>query len=569
MKTLHLSIITIILLSMISAIVPYASAHGVCTGLQPRFGRLDDVAFSKQSVQTGDTITITGNIVSLVQRDLQGQLSIHSSPSAPGRWEIISAEPNGSTIYIPQNSRIPFSVTVKALQPGTYSLSPILYLPEISGPAFVSILDGCNTEPVVTVKGDPICARGLAAILKTEDGSPACVRYTTANALIARGWAKQIVADMKSSEPTVIIPVNSSLMSNGFTFTPSVVKTVVGINSTVQWINMDSVTNDITSNTESFRSGVIESGYAWTHTFDKTGTFDYHSDIHPWLKGTVIVTANPIANLNDTVVTLKTQAYYFTTLNDTLSSYHGVAAIPFAFHGINFTLFPSVFSGGPPGNSTLSCANTNFSSEVKFTDGTYEKLDVHIPGSPCSENYTETVLSNHQNPQAGVQVYQGKIRLLVSTEGQSSFVMLPTSSCDTPYPQSNTDIPVLYMPANSTGQLCVKYFNTGSPFQAGFDIIEARDYNKKAEGTTVSSVPDTVPQGNSTVVYAINSGPKAGFFRMLISCPGMQLAIGYDSNSNFVRGDFPWLDQTFYCGIGHDFQITGTSGIGVKFIPYS
>ncbi|MDE1767689.1 MAG: hypothetical protein KGI27_15670, partial [Thaumarchaeota archaeon] len=69
-------------------------------------------------------------------------------------------------------------------------------------------------------------------------------------------------------------------------------------------------------------------------------------------------------------------------------------------------------------------------------------------------------------------------------------------------------------------------------------------------------------------VYAINSGPKAGFFRMLISYPGIQLAIRYDNNSNFVQSDFPWLAQSFYCGIGHNFHITGTSGIGVKYIPY-
>ncbi|MDE2588861.1 MAG: hypothetical protein KGL95_04270, partial [Patescibacteria group bacterium] len=147
---------------------------------------------------------------------------------------------------------------------------------------------------------------------------------------------------------------------------------------------------------------------------------------------------------------------------------------------------------------------------------------------------------------------------------------LPASleSCDNPYPQSNTGIPVLYMPANSTGKLCVRYSNPNEPFRAGFDILEAQNYDKKG-GATVSSMPNMVPHGNSTIVYTLNSGPRAGFFRMLISCPGMQLAVGYDNGSNFVRGDFPWLSQTFYCGIDHDFHITGMSGIGVKYIPYS
>jgi plastocyanin len=541
---------------------------------------------------------------------------------------------------------------------------------------------------------DVACKEGLQLVIKTEDGSPACLRYPTADVLIVRGWAEEVISTIASHETTVIIPVNSSMRSNGFTYTPSIVNVVIGTNNTVRWINMDSVVNDITSSDISFRSGVIKAGYAWTHTFDKPGIYRYYSDIHPWLQGIVIVTSNPMASLaNDTgMITLSNQTYYFetpnytsraylhtiqisfhdvdftlfpngfrgglpipcsnnpesfqyywtdakfadnthellhiltdsppcptnpnpymlsyhtdpqaglifyegkmkllvstesqndtvnignktfyfTTLNDTLSSYHGVAAIPFTFHGIDFTLFPSAFSAGPPSNSTNpydSCGNTNFSSEVTFTDGTPENLNVQIPGPPCSENYTQTTLSNHKNPQAGIQVYQGKIRLLASVSQTPENDILPASftPCDTPYPQNYTGIPVLYMPINSTGKLCVKYSNPNEPFQAGFDILEARDYSKKAEGITASSVPDTVPHGNSTVVYTINSGPKAGFFRMLISCPGMQLAIGYDNSSIFVQGDFPWLDQTFYCGIGHELSISGMSGIGVKYIPW-
>ncbi|HZS74328.1 MAG TPA: hypothetical protein VFA69_07485 [Candidatus Nitrosotalea sp.] len=110
------------------------------------------------------------------------------------------------------------------------------------------------------------------------------------------------------------------------------------------------------------------------------------------------------------------QTYYFTTLNDTLTIYHGTAAIPFTFHGVDFTLFPSVFSAGPPG----SCGDTNFGTEVKFANMTHERLDVHIPGSPCIENYTETAFTNHENSQVGIEDYYGKIRLLVGGDIQPS-----------------------------------------------------------------------------------------------------------------------------------------------------
>ncbi|MGI0094321.1 MAG: hypothetical protein ACREA8_09485 [Nitrosotalea sp.] len=208
-------------------LLPLASAHGVCTGLQPRFGRLDDVNFSSQSIQTGYTITITGDITSLVKPDLQGYLSIHSSPSPHGRWTMISIEPSGKMINVTQFSRVPFSMTIKALQPGTYKLSPVLYLPEI-GPAF-SMLNGCNTEPLVTVTGDPICNQGFVAVSKAEDGSSFCVKPNTANILLERGWAEPMTGritqtndtqNMKNHDPfgitaLVIYKPSSGCLSDG------------------------------------------------------------------------------------------------------------------------------------------------------------------------------------------------------------------------------------------------------------------------------------------------------------------------------------------------------------------
>lgn len=170
-------------------------------------------------------------------------------------------------------------------------------------PFFRSSVSGLNDEPhyippplqqlkTGIESKDVACKVGLDLMIKTGDGLPVCVRYPTADILLERGWAKETISDMTSPQTTIIIPVNSSIRSNGFTFTPSVVKVTIGTNNTVRWINMDSVTNDIMSSSESFRSGAIESGYAWTHTFDKSGMYRYYSTIHPWLKGTVIVENN-------------------------------------------------------------------------------------------------------------------------------------------------------------------------------------------------------------------------------------------------------------------------------------
>src|SRR5690349_17894202 len=103
MKTLHLGIIAIVLLSIISTIVPHASANGICTELQPRYGRLDDTKFSSQTIQTGQTITISGNITSLTQENLTGWFTIHSVPSPHGRWMILN-ESDKNLINIPRTS---------------------------------------------------------------------------------------------------------------------------------------------------------------------------------------------------------------------------------------------------------------------------------------------------------------------------------------------------------------------------------------------------------------------------------------------------------------------------------
>jgi plastocyanin len=417
------------------------------------------------------------------------------------------------------------------------------------------------------------CSNGLVLVIKTEDKTPACIRYTTANVLIERGWAMQTDLTMSSLESTVIIPTNSSDTRYGFDFTPSIVKVVIGTNNTVRWINLDSVANDITSNTGSFESGLIESGDAWTHTFDKTGTYVYHSAVHPWLRGTVIVTTNPLANLQNYtgVITLKNQTYYFVTPNYT--DYVYTHPVQISFHDVTFTLFPSGFRGGLP----VGCGEQYYWSNARFADNTSELLHI-FAGIKCSSSPPPTDFSNHTNPQAGLIFYDGKMKLLVSEDNKTSLnqnsnssgnPMLSSSSvpCDIPYPKS-TGIPVLYMPLDSTGKICVNYYNPNGPYPAGFDILEAQNYSKKAENVTVSANPDTISQGNSTIVYTIHSGNKAGFYRMLISCPGMQLALGYDSSSNFVVNDFPWLGQTFYCGLSANFHIAGLTEIGVKYIPY-
>ncbi|MGI0070099.1 MAG: cupredoxin domain-containing protein, partial [Nitrosopumilaceae archaeon] len=300
-----------------------------------------------------------------------------------------------------------------------------------------------------------ICKAGLQLIIKAEDGSPACVKYTTANVLIERGWAREAIPTMTSLETTVIIPVNSSLLYNGFTFMPSIVKTVIGINNTVRWINMDSVNNDITSDTGAFKSAFIVSGYAWTHTFDKAGTYGYHSVIHPWLKGTVIVVGNN--------------------------------TLPASFMPCDTTF--------PPNNV----------------------------GFPINEK----------------------------------------------------NIPVLYMPTNSIGKICVTYSNPNNTTQTLSTAITIHDPNNSYQQVqdisawTVYGFPTVSGKGNSTFVYEIKTGNQTGFYGLSFYCMGIPFAVGYNNDSTIVSNDFPWIGKDYSCPVlTYDFHIDSLTGIGLRHIPY-
>ena len=69
----------------------------------------------------------------------------------------------------------------------------------------------------------------------------------------------------------------------------------VDAGSTVSWTNDDTVTHTITSDSGDFDSGTVPPGGTFSHTFSVAGTFPYHCEIHPGMRGQVAVaeTANP------------------------------------------------------------------------------------------------------------------------------------------------------------------------------------------------------------------------------------------------------------------------------------
>src|ERR687897_814785 len=127
-------------------VIPEADAHGVQAQLQSRFIRIEDESWSAQTLNTGDELTVTGTLQSLVNRPLRGWLSVFSeSVNAGNRWEFISRDPPGNVFEIPPQGTIPYELTVRALEPGIYHVHTQLNVANVGPGLGPGHTDRCRT----------------------------------------------------------------------------------------------------------------------------------------------------------------------------------------------------------------------------------------------------------------------------------------------------------------------------------------------------------------------------------------------------------------------------------------
>ena len=81
-------------------------------------------------------------------------------------------------------------------------------------------------------------------------------------------------------------PAAATVEGKGFAFQPPVVSVASG--STVEWRFDDGFSPHNVVGGGGLRSGDHTKG-TYRHTFTTAGTFAYDCDIHPWMRGTVIV----------------------------------------------------------------------------------------------------------------------------------------------------------------------------------------------------------------------------------------------------------------------------------------
>ena len=84
-----------------------------------------------------------------------------------------------------------------------------------------------------------------------------------------------------------------TIYSSSCGFAPPAV--TVGAGGFVEWFNNGSLTHTVTADAgpQTFDSGSIASKQGYHHLFTQPGTFSYHCNFHPWMKGVVTVAAPP------------------------------------------------------------------------------------------------------------------------------------------------------------------------------------------------------------------------------------------------------------------------------------
>jgi methane/ammonia monooxygenase subunit B len=140
---------TVMVLSSFVYFFPSAEGHGVQAQLQSRFVEIRNEQFTDQTLNTGEQLTVTGELNSRVNRPLRAWLSLFSeSANAGNRWEFLTRDPPGNIFDIPPNEAVPYSITVRALEPGTYHVHTQLNVEHV-GP-------GLGRGQTVNVNGDAI-----------------------------------------------------------------------------------------------------------------------------------------------------------------------------------------------------------------------------------------------------------------------------------------------------------------------------------------------------------------------------------------------------------------------------
>jgi amicyanin len=107
--------------------------------------------------------------------------------------------------------------------------------------------------------------------------------WTLAGGVLNGRPAADSVPGDREAAPAGTTPV----VVDNFSFTPATVSVPVG--TTVTWTNHDDIPHNVVSTERTFKSPVLDTNEAFSHTFDAAGTFKYYCSLHPRMTGQVVV----------------------------------------------------------------------------------------------------------------------------------------------------------------------------------------------------------------------------------------------------------------------------------------
>lgn len=183
---------------------------------------VDTISFStdKSSYHNGDSILISGKVsnfipneqvtvwitnlhgvavaISHVETESSDDFST-SIPSGGGLWE------SGNTykVYAQYGSRSSIASTDIVFEPQNYTK---VNVSQITLAPLKQIKSGVSVDNVQ-------CSIDLVLVIKTEDGSPACVKSDTATKLSARGWSQSTSGSDQTSNQIVTLEQNNQEIS--------------------------------------------------------------------------------------------------------------------------------------------------------------------------------------------------------------------------------------------------------------------------------------------------------------------------------------------------------------------
>lgn len=109
---------------------------------------------------------------------------------------------------------------------------------------------------------------------------------------VAGGSSTTTTTTTTQSGVTVAILNGAGADTNSPGYSPATITVMIGMNSTVTWVNQDSMPHTVTANDGLFNSGNLNPGQSYTYTFTLPGTYTYYCIYHSqWMKGEVIVEA--------------------------------------------------------------------------------------------------------------------------------------------------------------------------------------------------------------------------------------------------------------------------------------